>query len=263
MHIYIPNSYNQWLTSNPTEGQILLVGLLTKFASIYGNAHYFEMYNDDIDAVNFTAKPGTAVQQTKKLKDAGLIDIIRGLDTKLTIRLSQDYIGKITRRNLYDNSITYELSNQGAILWSYLLGRLANLDETQETVQGDITPISKIRSFDTTRTDRFPTGKKSLTHILAPIYNDLFIKRNIAKIQPETDPEKVLKRREQKKKISQEWYAKIKAEREANKNNPEYEDLTPKQRASKEWYLKNKEEILQKKKNEYYDKKKSKKNGGV
>ena len=259
MNVYIPSSYSLWLQSTPEEGQVLLVGLLTKFAAIYGNAHYFEMYNDDIDAINHTAKQGSAVQETKKLKDLGIIDIMRGLDERLTIRLSQDYIGSIGRRNIYEHVIEYKLSNEGAIVWSYLLGRLANLDETQEIVEEEITSLSKIRSFDTTRHDRFPVGKKSLTHILAPIYNDMFIKRNKVKqvYVAETDPVKIAKRKEQKNKISKEWYAKRKAAREAAKAEELDENgLTEKQRYAKEWYEQNKKDTLQKKKEWYAQNKK-------
>lgn len=271
MNIYIPSSYSLWLQSTPPEGQVLLVGLLTKFAAIYGNAHYFEMYNDDIDAINHTAKQGSAVQETKKLKDLGIIDIIRGLDAKLTIRLSQDHIGALNRRTIYEHTITYQLSNEGAIVWSYLLGRLANLDETQDIVEDEITPISKVRSFDTTRTDRFPVGKKSLTHILAPIYNDIFIKRNAVKVpyKPETDPEKIAKRKEQKNKISKEWYAKVKAAKAVAKEEDRDESgLTKKQRDAKkantEWYAKNKAEVLRKKREWYADvKKKPKEDGSI
>ena len=271
MNIYIPSSYSLWLQSTPPEGQVLLVGLLTKFAAIYGNAHYFEMYNEDIDAINHTAKQGSAVQETKKLKDLGIIEIIRGLEARLTIRLSQDYIGNIGRRNIYDHVIEYKLSNEGSVIWSYLLGRLANLDETQEIVEEEITSLSKIRSFDTTRVDRFPVGKKSLTHILAPIYNDIFIKRNQTKVEVrvETDPVKIAKRKEQKNKISKEWYAKRKAAKEIAKEEDRDESgLTKKQRDAKkantEWYAKNKAEVLRKKREWYADvKKKPKEDGSI
>lgn len=267
MDIYIPSSYSLWLQTTPPEGQVLLVGLLTKFAAIYGNAHYFEMYNDDIDSINFTAKQGTAVQETKKLKEAGIIDVIKALDARLTIRLSQEHIGAVSRRDIYNYVIAYQLSNEGAILWSYLLGRLANIDETQEIIEEEITPLTKIRSFDTTRPDRFPTGKKSLTHILAPIYNDIFIKRNIVHVVERDAVEKKQKRREQKIKTSKEWYAKQKAEKKAKEDEVGEDGLTNKQRymkrANAEWYAKNKAEVLRKKREWYTDNKNRPDNNGT
>ena len=221
MKLYIPSSYSEWLSTNPKEGHVLLIGLLTKFAAIYGPKHYFEMYTDDIDTVNHDARPGKAFQETKKLEELGLIETIRGLDAKITLRCASEHIDHMQRRSIYTECIEYELSQKAALLWSYLLGRLANVDETQE-----ITEIAIIRPANSNRDVR--SLKKSVTHILAPIYNDVFTKRHISHSMVDA-PKK-----------------------EVGETNVKQETL--KQRYAREWYEKNKKEQLQKKKEWYYNK---------
>jgi len=221
MKLYIPSSYSEWLSTNPKEGQVLLIGLLTKFAGIYGSEHYFEMYTDDIDTVNYNAPQGKAFQETKKLKDLGLIETIRGVDSKVTLRCAAEYMGDVKRRSIYTECIEYQLSQEAALLWSYLLGRLANVDATQE-----ITEIAIVRPANSKRYDK--TLKKSVTHILAPIYNDIFTKRHISHSMVDA-PKK-----------------------EAGKT--EVKEETLKQKYAREWYEKNKKEQLQKKKEWYYNK---------
>ena len=221
MKLYIPSSYSEWLSTNPKEGQVLLIGLLTKFAAIYGPEHYFEMYTDDIDTVNYDAPQGRSFQETKKLKDFGLIEIIRGLDAKITLRCAAERMGDVKRRSIYTECVEYQLSQEAALLWSYLLGRLANVDETQE-----ITEIAIIRNNGCKRIDR--SLKKSVTHILAPIYNDIFTKKHISRSMVDNPKPEV-------------GETKVKKE-------------TLKQKYAREWYEKNKKEQLQKKKDWYYNK---------
>ena len=218
MKLYIPSSYSEWIETKPSEGQVLLIGLLTKFAAIYGPDHYFEMYTDDIDTVNYNAPQGKAFQETKKLKELGLIETIRGVDGKVTLRCSAERMGDVRRRSIYTECIEYQLSQEAALLWSYLLGRLANVDETQE-----ITEIAIIRPANSKRIDK--SSKISVTHILAPIYNDVFTKRHIS--HSHVDKPK-----------------KAKAE-------PKPKSL--KQQQARDWYEKNRERQLQKKKEWYYN----------
>jgi hypothetical protein len=219
MKLYIPSSYSEWLTTNPKEGQVLLIGLLTKFAAIYGPDHYFEMYTDDIDTVNYNAPQGKAFQETKKLKELGLIETIRGVDGKVTLRCAAEHMGDVKRRSIYTECIEYDLSQEAALIWSYLLGRLANVDETQE-----ITEIAIIRPANTKNYNK--SSKISVTHILAPIYNDIFTKRHIScsRIDKPKKP----------------------------KVEPKPKSL--KQQQAREWYEKNRERQLQKKKEWYYNK---------
>jgi hypothetical protein len=207
MKLYIPSSYSEWLSTNPKEGQVLLIGLLTKFAAIYGPDHYFEMYTDDIDTVNYNAPQGKAFQETKKLKELGLIETIRGVDGKVTLRCSAELMGDVRRRSIYTECIEYQLSQEAALLWSYLLGRLANVDATQE-----ITEIAIIRPANTKRVDR--SSKISVTHILAPIYNDIFTKRHIScsRIDKPEVGETQVKPKSKKQQQARDWYEKNKME---------------------------------------------------
>lgn len=223
MKLYIPSSYAEWLQTSPPEGQVLLIGLLTKFASIYGSKHWFEMYTDDIDTVLFTAEQGAAWPEVRQLKELELVQTIKGLSGKLTLRCAEKHIGQIKRRSMYAGAIEYDLSQEAALIWSYLLGRLANVDETK-----DISEIATIRSANSTRDER--SLKKSLTHILAPIYNDTFTKRhvNVSMIN------------------ASEFYAE-----EVEVFKTKVRDK--KQQYAREWYEKNRKEQLQKKKTWYYE----------
>jgi hypothetical protein len=207
MKLYIPSSYSEWLSTNPKEGQVLLIGLLTKFAAIYGPDHYFEMYTDDIDTVNYNAPQGKAFQETKKLKELGLIETIRGVDGKVTLRCSAELMGDVRRRSIYTECIEYQLSQEAALLWSYLLGRLANVDATQE-----ITEIAIIRPTNSKSYDK--SIKKSVTHILAPIYNDIFTKRHIScsRIDKPEVGETQVKPKSKKQQQARDWYEKNKME---------------------------------------------------
>jgi hypothetical protein len=223
MKLYIPSSYSEWLSTKPEEGQVLLIGLLTKFAAIYGSKHWFEMYTEDIDTVLFTAGLGAAYPEVRKLKELELVQTMKGLSGKLTLRCAEARIGHINRRSIYKDVIEYDLSHEAALIWSYLLGRLANVDETK-----DISEIATIRAANSTRDER--SLKKSLTHILAPIYNDAFTKRHIGipmvdANEFDTDEVEVSKTKVRDKK----------------------------QQYARDWYEKNRKEQLQKKKTWYYD----------
>jgi hypothetical protein len=165
------------------------------------------MYTDDIDTVNYNAPQGKAFQETKKLKELGLIETIRGVDGKVTLRCSAELMGDVRRRSIYTECIEYQLSQEAALLWSYLLGRLANVDATQE-----ITEIAIIRPTNSKSYDK--SIKKSVTHILAPIYNDIFTKRHIScsRIDKPEVGETQVKPKSKKQQQARDWYEKNKME---------------------------------------------------
>jgi hypothetical protein len=91
-------------------------------------------------------------------------------------------------------------------LWSYLLGRLANVDATQE-----ITEIAIIRPTNSKSYDK--SIKKSVTHILAPIYNDIFTKHHIShsRVDKPEVGETEVKPRNKKQQQARDWYEKNRA----------------------------------------------------
>jgi len=173
MKVYLPNCFAKWLQTSPQEGQVLVVALLTKLHSIYGVDTYFEMYNDDLDAINHTAIKGSAVTEIKKLQTMGIVKQARGLEMRITLRISENLFAGLDRRSLYTDSIPYDLSLNGAMLWTYVLGRMANVDENIE-----ITVINKVREYSNTQNSANFRGKekKATSHILPQVYRDLFLK---------------------------------------------------------------------------------------
>lgn len=175
MKVFLPNCFAQWLQTTPPEGQVLVVAFLTKLHSIYGVDTYFEMYNEDLDAMNHTAVKGSAVQEMKKLQTLGIIKQARGLELRITLRISENLFAGLDRRSLYTESIPYDLSHNGAMLWMYLLGRMANVDENIE-----ITVINKVREFAGSEKNRKYRNdgkdKKATSHILPQVYRDLLLK---------------------------------------------------------------------------------------
>jgi len=175
MKVYIPNCFAQWLQTTPPEGQVLVVAFLTQLHSLYGIDTYFEMHNEDLDAINHTANKGTSVQEMKKLQTMGIIKQARGLELRITLRISENLFAGLDRRSLYTESIPYDLSHNGAMIWMYLLGRMANVDENTE-----ITVINKIREFEHSEKNRQyrhdGKEKKATSHILPQIYRDLLLK---------------------------------------------------------------------------------------
>ena len=175
MKVYLPNCFAKWLQTSPQEGQVLVVALLTKLHSIYGIDTYFEMYNEDLDAINHTAIKGSAVTEIKKLQTMGIIKQARGLELRITLRISENLFAGLDRRSLYTDSIPYDLSLNGAMLWTYVLGRMANVDENIE-----ITVINKVREFPGSERNRQYRNdgkeKKATSHILPQVYRDLFLK---------------------------------------------------------------------------------------
>ena len=175
MKVYLPTCFAQWLQTTPTEGQVLVVAFLTKLHSIYGTDTYFEMHNEDLDTINHTANSGTSVPEMKKLQTMGVIKQARGLELRITLRIADNWFAGLDRRSLFMDTIPYELSHNGAMIWVYLMGRMANVDENTE-----ITVINKIREFENSEKNKKyrPDGKekKATTHILPRVYQATFHK---------------------------------------------------------------------------------------
>lgn len=169
MKVYIPSCYAMWLQSTPPEGQVLTVALITALASIYGTETYLEFYNEDLIRVNHTGPHSQNYIDIKKLKTLGIIDMAKGVDSKTTIRLAASRIAGLDRRTLYAETIGYDLSLEGTLIWTYLMGRLANVDENTE-----ITVINKIREYENSENTLKYRGKekKATTHIIPQIYRD-------------------------------------------------------------------------------------------
>lgn len=173
MQVYLPNSYAHWLQTTPSEGQVLMVAFLAKLHAIYGVDTYFEMYNEDLDCINHTALRGTTMQEVKKLKTAGLINQANGISMRTTIRLAENLLTGLNRYTLFDNGIPYDLSLNGAIIWVYLLGRMAAVDNEVEII-----PVAKVREYGNTKNAANWRGveKSCVTHILPSVYKDQFQK---------------------------------------------------------------------------------------
>ena len=173
MKVFLPNCFAHWLQTTPSEGHVLVVAFLTKLHSIYGIDTYFEMHNEDLDAINHTAIKGSAVPEMKKLQTLGIIKQARGLELRITLRIAENLFEGLDRRSLYTDSIPYDLSHNGAMLWMYLLGRMANVDENME-----ISVINKVREYSNTQNSANFRGKekKATSHILPQIYRDLLTK---------------------------------------------------------------------------------------
>jgi hypothetical protein len=158
-----------WLQSTPPEGQVLTVALITALASIYGTETYLEFHNEDLIRVNHTGPHSQNYTDIKKLKTLGIIDVAKGVDGKTTMRLAESRVAGLDRRTLYSETIGYDLSLEGTLIWTYLLGRLANVDENTE-----ITTINKVREYEHSEKLQKYRGKEktSTTHIIPQIYRD-------------------------------------------------------------------------------------------
>jgi hypothetical protein len=158
-----------WLQSTPPEGQVLTVALVTALAYIYGPETYLEFYNEDLIRVNHTGPQGQNYLDIKKLKTLGILDVAKGVHSKTTIRLAASRMAGVDRRALYTETIGYDLSLEGTLIWTYLMGRLANVDENTE-----ITVINKIREYESSENTLKYRGKekKATTHIIPTIYTD-------------------------------------------------------------------------------------------
>lgn len=169
MKVYIPSCYASWLQTTPPEGQVLTVALIAALASIYGTETYLEFYNEDLIRVNHTGPHSQNYTDIKKLKTLGIIDVAKGVDGKTTMRLAQSRVTGLSRNNLYSETIGYNLSLEGALIWTYLMGRLANVDENTE-----ITVINKIREYENSEKLQKYRGKEktATTHIIPHIYRD-------------------------------------------------------------------------------------------
>jgi len=176
MNVYLPKTYADWLETNPKEGQIMVIAFLVKLHSIYGTETYFEMYNEDIDTINHTEIKGQTVQTVKLFKKLGLIELANGIDLRTTIRLAKDKMQMFNRRTLLSDAISHRLSFNGALIWTYLMGRMAHVDENVE-----ITIISKIREYENSEKMRKyrhdGKEKRATTHILPAVYAETFIKQ--------------------------------------------------------------------------------------
>jgi hypothetical protein len=158
-----------WLQTTPPEGQVLTVALITALASIYGTETYLEFYNEDLIRVNHTGPHSQNYLDIKKLKTLGIIDVAKGVDSKTTMRLAESRVAGLDRRTLYAETIGYDLSLEGTLIWTYLMGRLANVDEHTE-----ITVINKVREYEhSEKLQKYRgTEKKATTHIIPQIYRD-------------------------------------------------------------------------------------------
>lgn len=167
MKVYIPSCYASWLQTTPPEGQIMLVALVTNFAYIYGPETYLEFENSDLDIVNHTGRRGFNYTEIKSLKTLGILDVAKGVDMKTTIRLAKDKVHGLDRRNLYTDVIGIDLSLEGTLIWTYLMGRLANVDEEVE-----VSTIAKIREYANSAKNLMYRNKEKtcVTHIIPLIY---------------------------------------------------------------------------------------------
>ena len=174
MNVYLPKTYADWLETNPKEGHIMLIAFLTKLAAIYGTETFFEMYSEDIDAINHTEIKGQTQMAIRNLKADNLIRQANGVALRVTLRLADDKIEGLNRRTILTDSISYQLSFSGALIWTYLMGRMAQVDADIEIAQ-----IQKIREYGNTKaTMKFHNKeKKAMTHVLPPVYAEAFIKQ--------------------------------------------------------------------------------------
>jgi hypothetical protein len=158
-----------WLQSTPPEGQVLTVALVAALAAIYGTETYLEFYNEDLIRVNHTGPHSQNYTDIKKLKTLGIIDVAKGVDGKTTMRLAESRVAGLDRRTLYSETIGYDLSLEGALIWTYLMGRLANVDEHTE-----ISVINKVREYENSEKLQKYRGKekKATTHIIPHVYRD-------------------------------------------------------------------------------------------
>lgn len=171
MKIYIPNCYAQWLQTTPTEGQVLLVALVTNFAYIYGLETYLEFETTDLDIVNHTAPQGQNQYQIKELVNQGVLESVKGLNGHSTIRLSQTKTTGLARQSIYTDSIAWNLSLHGTLIWTYLLGRLANIDA--EHGVSEIALVREYENSDKNKKYRKDNKEKShTTHIIPTIYRE-------------------------------------------------------------------------------------------
>lgn len=206
MKVYIPNCYVSWLQTTPPEGQVLIVAFLAKLHGIYGTDTYFEMYNEDLDIINHTAIRGTTVQEVKKLKTLGLINQANGIALRVTLRLSESLLTGLNRHTIFTDSIPYDLSLNGTMLWVYLMGRIANVDADVTT---EIIDMSTIRQYkDTKKHDKYrKNGEKTCyTHILPIVYKDVFQKEVGKAFVGIKEPKPLIDTPERKDDDYHKWY---------------------------------------------------------
>lgn len=203
MKVYIPNCFASWLQTTPSEGQVMIIAFLAKLHSIYGVDTYFEFYNDDLDIINHTSIKGSCLPEIKKLQTFGIVQQIRGLEARVTCRLSETLMTGLDRRSIYTESIPYDLSLNGAMLWTYLLGRMANVDENVE-----VSVINKVREYSNTQNaaNFRGTEKKATSHILPNVYRDQFMKEVGAAFKGVTEFKELNHNEMTKKEYGQAYY---------------------------------------------------------
>lgn len=225
MTIYIPRVYAEWLETKPEEGRIMIIALLAKLAYIYGTDCYLQLYNDDLDTINLTSPPGRNVSEIKDMVKLGLLDQINGLTMKCTIKLSDHYTRGQSRVTILKDTCAVQLSQEASLIWSYLMGRLANVDANK-----DIELVSKIRLYESTQSIQKWKGadKTSVSHILPPIYQDSF-KKEVGNIYTSVKIESDLIKGKAPKAYHKEWYESnrevvLKRKAEYYKNKKKHDD---------------------------------------
>jgi hypothetical protein len=173
MKVYLPHTYKEWLDTNPPEGEIMVIAFLTKLAAIYGVETYFEMYYEDLDVINHTEIKGQTQQMLRHFKAQGLIKQANGIALRTTLRLADHKIEPFNRATLLTDSLPYQLSFSGALIWTYLMGRMAGIDD-----QIEISVLNKVREYGNTKNAAKFRGveKTATTHILPVVYAKAFIK---------------------------------------------------------------------------------------
>jgi hypothetical protein len=168
MKVYIPNCFDNWLKEeNPTEGEVMLIAAMTIFANIYGPYTYQGWEAQDLkniiwDITEKTANNTQASSIIKKYVDYGIIESANfGLDVEVAMRLNVGGKLKAHQKSLISHKSVTEVEIndvRSIMIFSYFLGRIANLTEGME--------VSELKKA---------LNKKKFAHVIVPeVYSSQF-----------------------------------------------------------------------------------------
>jgi len=175
LKIYLPSFCQEWIDSNPAEGDILFVAAITVFADQLGAHVYQEWESPDIKSLAWDYEDMQLVKLLNRIEDAGIIETMRGLDWTETVRLSE--IGMKKRRVVFGSDvIEVELSHQSQVIWAYFLGRTADMLERSHS-DNLVAPLDVEK--DLYKKPRPKTSRKHQTdHVIHHIYGYQFKNKN-------------------------------------------------------------------------------------
>lgn len=167
MTVYIPNCFEDWVKEdNPTEGELMLVAAMTIFANIYGPYVYQGWEAPDVknfiwDVTEKTPSSTHITTIVQKYVDLGIIDTAKfAIDSEVSMKLA--FEGKLKKgKTLISHTSVFpvELKElKSMLIFSYFLGRIANLTDGME--------VSQLKKA---------LGKKKTPHVIVPeVYSNQF-----------------------------------------------------------------------------------------